>query len=132
MSTIQDREKLLQIADKLKDKFTFLSKMAQSNEKEPVPATEQHIQIDSDSEREAVDLFDNLAPVENKKEPQKKSNKKEQRAKPVPEKSKEVESEPKEPQNSIRSILRQRVDMDEEKPSAPKPPQATVPADPIY
>jgi hypothetical protein len=126
MSTVQDRERLLQIADKLKDKFKFLSKMAESSERDPVSVSE-HIQIDSDSEREAVDLFDNLAPVEDKKELQKKANKKEQKAKPAREKpketkeTKEVEPAPKELQNSIRSILRQRVDMDEEKPTAPKP-----------
>lgn len=131
MSTVQDREKLLLIADKLKHKFKFLSKLAEPTEKEVFPVAEQHIEIDSESEREAVDLFDNLAPVESKKEPQKKPNKKEQKVKPIQEEPKEAESAPKEPLNSIRSILRQRVEMDEEKPTIPKPPQAPIFAEPI-
>jgi hypothetical protein len=67
MSVTQDREKLMKIADQLKDKFKFLSKKPEPAQKEVPRVTGEHIHIDSESEREAVDLFDNLAPTESKK-----------------------------------------------------------------
>jgi hypothetical protein len=57
---------LQKIAEYLKDKLKLINKPAEPAEKEAVDNTEQDIDINSDSEREALELFGNVAPLEQK------------------------------------------------------------------
>jgi hypothetical protein len=69
-------KELQKIAEALRDKLKFIHKSIDNVEKEAVEMTEQDIEINSDSEREALELFDNVAPVQDKKNEKKiKKNK---------------------------------------------------------